>query len=260
MPPLDEVAEELLLGTQPRMRVLLVDVHCAAEHHHGVGAVRRRPLVRYPLDELVAARGDGLTEHPGPGVAAGGRPRGPASGLLLLRCLLLGLGGLGLLLGLRLIRRRRGRRRGRLGRPRLRDRGRLLAGDRLAADALELEVDDRGRERGERRCQRPRDQVGDHAPDDVVGERDEDRAQQDAEDELDDEEADERRPSTGQPEPLTSCWLRPNESNTPARSSTITGTITAQIVIRKRPGAISSNKPILIAMLARMPAPASRAM
>jgi hypothetical protein len=39
-------------------------------------------------------------------------------------------------------------------------------------------------------------------------------------------------PNTCQPRPRTSCWLRPKEANTPDPSSTMTGTITAQIVIR----------------------------
>ena len=39
-------------------------------------------------------------------------------------------------------------------------------------------------------------------------------------------------PNTCQPRPRTSCWLRPKEANTPEPSRTMTGTITAQIVIR----------------------------
>ena len=47
---------------------------------------------------------------------------------------------------------------------------------------------------------------------------------------------------TGQPLPRTSSRERPKAAKTPLRSITITGAITAQIVIRKSPGAISSDE------------------
>ena len=66
-----------------------------------------------------------------------------------------------------------------------------------------------------------------------------------------------RIPNTFQPLPLTSCWLRPNAENTRARSITMAGTSTAQIVIRNRPGTISRNRPTTMARPARIDAPAT---
>ena len=66
-------------------------------------------------------------------------------------------------------------------------------------------------------------------------------------------------PNTAQPLPFTSARLRPKESNGRVRSTTITGAITAQIVSRKRPGTISSTKPMPMAMPATMPATISGA-
>ena len=60
-------------------------------------------------------------------------------------------------------------------------------------------------------------------------------------------------PNTCQPLPRTSSRLRPNESNTPTRSITIAGTMTAQIVSRMRPGTMSNTNPIAIAIAARRP-------
>ena len=53
----DQLAHELLLGAQPGVGVLLVDLRLGAEHDRGVEAVERgrRRLVREPLDELVLA-------------------------------------------------------------------------------------------------------------------------------------------------------------------------------------------------------------
>jgi len=47
---------------------------------------------------------------------------------------------------------------------------------------------------------------------------------------------------------LTSWWLRPKDAITPDCSSTMTGTITAQMVIRYRPGTMSRNSPMAIAV------------
>jgi len=63
--------------------------------------------------------------------------------------------------------------------------------------------------------------------------------------------------NTCQPRPLTSWWLRPKDAITPDCSSTMTGTITAQMVIRYRPGTMSRNSPMAIAMPARIEAPAT---
>jgi len=65
-------------------------------------------------------------------------------------------------------------------------------------------------------------------------------------------------PNTCQPRPRTSCWLRPKDAIAPLPSSTMTGTITAQIVIRNRPGTMSRISPMVIAMPARIEAPATR--
>lgn len=67
-------------------------------------------------------------------------------------------------------------------------------------------------------------------------------------------------PSTCQPFPLTSCRLRSNDAIVPDRSMTMTGMITAQMVIRYRPGAMSRMSPIVIAMPARIDAPATAQM
>jgi len=66
-------------------------------------------------------------------------------------------------------------------------------------------------------------------------------------------------PNTCQPWPRTSSRLRPNEASAPDRSMMMTGTITAQMVIRNRPGTMSSSSPIVIAMPARIEAPATDA-
>jgi hypothetical protein len=68
-----------------------------------------------------------------------------------------------------------------------------------------------------------------------------------------------RVPNTCQPWPRTSCWLRPKEANTPAPSRTMTGTITAQIVIRYRPGTMIRISPMVMAIPARIEAPATDA-
>jgi hypothetical protein len=62
-------------------------------------------------------------------------------------------------------------------------------------------------------------------------------------------------PNTCQPRPRTSWWLRPKAAITPVPSSTMTGTITAQIVIRNRPGTMIRTSPTVIAMPARIEAP-----
>jgi hypothetical protein len=64
-------------------------------------------------------------------------------------------------------------------------------------------------------------------------------------------------PNTCQPRPRTSSWLRPKDASAPDRSITMTGTITAQMVIRYRPGAISKASPIVMAMPARIDAAAT---
>ena len=64
-------------------------------------------------------------------------------------------------------------------------------------------------------------------------------------------------PKTCQPLPRTSSRLRPKDSSTPARSITITGTITAQMVSRKRPGMIRRTNPIAMPIPARMPTTSS---
>jgi len=63
--------------------------------------------------------------------------------------------------------------------------------------------------------------------------------------------------NTCQPRPLTSWWLRPKDAITPDCSSTMTGTITAQMVIRYRPGTMIRISPMVIAMPARIEAPAT---
>ena len=60
-------------------------------------------------------------------------------------------------------------------------------------------------------------------------------------------------PNTAHPSPRTSSRLRPNASITPRRSTTIDGATTAQIVIRIRPGTISSTNPMPIAIAASKP-------
>jgi hypothetical protein len=62
---LEQLAEEALLVAQPRVRLLLVHVHRAPEHHRGAKAVvgGRRPLVRQPLHELVPGRQRRFREH-----------------------------------------------------------------------------------------------------------------------------------------------------------------------------------------------------
>ena len=65
--------------------------------------------------------------------------------------------------------------------------------------------------------------------------------------------------NTCQPRPRTSCWLRPKDASTPDCSMTMTGTITAQMVIRYRPGTMTRSSPIVIAMPARMEARATDA-
>jgi hypothetical protein len=67
-------------------------------------------------------------------------------------------------------------------------------------------------------------------------------------------------PNTCQPWPRTSCLLRPNDASVPLRSITMTGMITAQIVISHRPGTMIRMRPIVIAMPARMDAPATAQM
>ena len=64
-------------------------------------------------------------------------------------------------------------------------------------------------------------------------------------------------PNTCQPWPRTSSRLRPKDASAPDRSMTITGMITAQIVIRIRPGTMIRMSPIVIAMPARIDAPAT---
>ena len=64
-------------------------------------------------------------------------------------------------------------------------------------------------------------------------------------------------PKTCQPWPRTSCLLRPNDASAPLRSMTMTGMITAQIVISHRPGTMIRMSPIVIAMPARMDAAAT---
>ena len=64
-------------------------------------------------------------------------------------------------------------------------------------------------------------------------------------------------PKTFQPLPRTSSRLRENDSPAERCSRTITGMITAQIVIRKRPGTMRRMSPIVIASPARMPATAT---
>ena len=67
-------------------------------------------------------------------------------------------------------------------------------------------------------------------------------------------------PNTFQPLPFTSARERPSDSNTPARSITMTGATTAKMVMKKRPGTISRMKPITTMMPTMMPAPISGAM
>jgi uncharacterized BrkB/YihY/UPF0761 family membrane protein len=64
-------------------------------------------------------------------------------------------------------------------------------------------------------------------------------------------------PKTGQPCPRTRCRLRPKEASAPDRSRTMTGMITAQIVISHKPGMITRNRPIAIAIPARIDAAAT---
>jgi hypothetical protein len=64
-------------------------------------------------------------------------------------------------------------------------------------------------------------------------------------------------PNTCQPRPRTSWWLRPKDAITPDCSSTMTGMITAQMVIRYRPGTMIRISPIVMAMPARIEAPAT---
>ena len=64
-------------------------------------------------------------------------------------------------------------------------------------------------------------------------------------------------PNTCQPRPRTSCRLRPKDASAPDCSSTMTGTITAQMVIRYRPGTMSRTSPKVMAMPARIEAPAT---
>ena len=65
-------------------------------------------------------------------------------------------------------------------------------------------------------------------------------------------------PNTCQPWPRTSARLRPKDASAPTPSITMTGTITAQIVIRYKPGAMIRASPITIAMPARTEATMTR--
>jgi hypothetical protein len=69
-PAPEQVPEQVLLGTQPGVRLLLVHVHGPAEDHRGVEPVERGRvgLGGRPLDELVSRGEGGLAEDAGAGV------------------------------------------------------------------------------------------------------------------------------------------------------------------------------------------------
>jgi hypothetical protein len=67
------LAQKLLLGLQPWVLVVLIDMHRAPEDEQSVGHGRRRRLARHP--------GRKLTEHPRPGVQLVNDRKHPHSGV-----------------------------------------------------------------------------------------------------------------------------------------------------------------------------------
>ena len=71
----EDLAQELLLASEPAEAVVLIRVLRAAEHHHGVvarGPVRRASFRHEPPLEHVSSRLDGLVEQRRPGRSARG--------------------------------------------------------------------------------------------------------------------------------------------------------------------------------------------
>jgi hypothetical protein len=65
---LERIAHEVVLAREPRVTLILVDVHGPAEDDERVEALGRfwrRPLGHVPLQEVVAALADDVGEEPG---------------------------------------------------------------------------------------------------------------------------------------------------------------------------------------------------